>query len=194
MALKGKQARFVEEYLIDLNATQAAIRAGYSPKTAYVIGIQNLRKLQIAEAIAIAQAERSKRVSLTQDQVVQELAVLDFSNVQHYQIDDYGNLTLAEGVPEAAMRAVSSLKRKVRHSGSGDEAETTYETEIKLWDKVGSLRLTAQHLGMLVERHEVTGKHGGPVQHAHVHHLAEALDAAIEEAYGHRNGHSTSAL
>ncbi len=67
--LKGKQARFVEEYLVDLNATQAAIRAGYSEKTAKVIGSQNLTKLNIAAAIKSAQGKRSERLGVTVDSI-----------------------------------------------------------------------------------------------------------------------------
>ncbi len=73
MSLTPKQARFVEEYLIDLNATQAAIRAGYSAKTANEQGAQLLAKLSIREAVAEAQAIRSKRTEITQDEVIQGL-------------------------------------------------------------------------------------------------------------------------
>jgi phage terminase small subunit len=73
MALTPKQARFVEEYLIDLNATQAAIRAGYSAKTAYSIGEENLRKPDIAESIAAAATARSERVQVDQAYVLSKL-------------------------------------------------------------------------------------------------------------------------
>lgn len=65
-----KQAAFVREYLIDLNATQAAIRAGYSKDTAGAIGHENLKKPEIASAIAAALAERSERTQITQDYVL----------------------------------------------------------------------------------------------------------------------------
>ena len=68
--LTPKQERFVAEYLIDLNATQAAIRAGYSEKTAQVIGSENLSKPMIAAAVAAAQVKRSKRTEVTQDYVL----------------------------------------------------------------------------------------------------------------------------
>jgi len=68
--LTDKQSAFVEEYLIDLNATQAAIRAGYSEETAKQIGSENLTKLDIQEAVQEAQAKRSKRTEITQDWVV----------------------------------------------------------------------------------------------------------------------------
>ncbi len=69
-ALTDKQLRFVEEYLVDLNATQAAIRAGYSAKTAGSVGQENLTKPEIAEAISAAQLRRSQRTAITADTVL----------------------------------------------------------------------------------------------------------------------------
>lgn len=80
--LTDKQARFCEEYLIDLNATQAAIRAGYSEKTAREQAAQNLSKLNIQEKIAELKAERSKRTEITQDSVIQELAAVARAEVK----------------------------------------------------------------------------------------------------------------
>ena len=74
MALTEKQKRFVEEYLVDLNATQAAIRAGYKEKTARSIGAENLTKPDIQKAISKAIDERSKRTEVTQDKVIEEIA------------------------------------------------------------------------------------------------------------------------
>ena len=71
--LTPKQQRFVDEYLIDLNATQAAIRAGYSPKTAEQQGFQLLKKTSVSEAIEQAQQERQKRTLITQDDVIRGL-------------------------------------------------------------------------------------------------------------------------
>ena len=73
MSLTPKQARFVEEYLIDLNATQGAIRAGYSKKTANEQGAQLLAKLSIRQAVAEAQAIRSKRTEITQEEGIPSL-------------------------------------------------------------------------------------------------------------------------
>jgi len=72
-ALTAKQARFVEEYLVDLNATQAAIRAGYSKHTAKAIGHENLTKPDIAQAVSAAQDQRSLRTEITQDWVLTEI-------------------------------------------------------------------------------------------------------------------------
>lgn len=73
MTMTPKQVRFVEEYLIDLNATQAALRAGYSEKTAHKQGSQLLGKTSIAAAISAAQANRSERTEITQDYVLNSI-------------------------------------------------------------------------------------------------------------------------
>ena len=70
MALTAKQERFVEEYLVDLNATQAAIRAGYSKKTAYSMGQRLLKNVEVSKAIAKATVARTKRVEVDQDYVI----------------------------------------------------------------------------------------------------------------------------
>src|SRR3954454_17194998 len=82
--LTAKQRQFINEYLIDLNATDAARRAGYSKRTAEQQGYQLLRKPAIANAIAEAQAERARRTKVTADQVVAELARIGFSNILDY--------------------------------------------------------------------------------------------------------------
>ncbi len=79
--LTQRQSRFVAEYLVDLNASQAAIRAGYSPRTAKVIASQNLTKLNIQAAIAEAQAARAERTKVTADKVVAELALIGFAEL-----------------------------------------------------------------------------------------------------------------
>ncbi len=86
MSLTPKQARFVEEYLIDLNATQAAVRAGYSAKTARAMGCENLTKPDIQAAVTEAQRDRATRTGITQDEVIQGLkkeATLDGEDSSH---------------------------------------------------------------------------------------------------------------
>lgn len=82
MALTAKQQRFVDEYLVDLNATQAAIRAGYSAATARSIAAENLTKPNIAAAVSAAQAERAKRTGITADRVLEDLARVAFGDVR----------------------------------------------------------------------------------------------------------------
>jgi len=147
MALRPKQQRFVEEYLVDLNATQAAIRAGYSAKNADKIGSELLGKTRVSEAIQAAKALRSQRVEITQDGILHELGLLDYSDVTNYQIDDRGNVRLASSAHPHAMRAVCSLKKKIIHTDAG----VSYETEIKLWNKPAALKMSGDHVGLFKE-------------------------------------------
>lgn len=88
MALTPKQERFVQEYLVDLNATAAAIRAGYSKKTAEVIGYENLRKPNIARAVQKGMEERQKRTEITQDYVIGKLKEITNKDASDAQDSD----------------------------------------------------------------------------------------------------------
>jgi phage terminase small subunit len=134
-----KQEAFVNEYLIDLNATQAAIRAGYSPKRADAIGYENLRKPVIAEALAKAKAKREARVQITQDRVLKEEACLAFSDIT--EIFNAPTLLTPQDLPEHVRRSISSVK--VKESPGGIR-----EFEYKFWDKGAALKRVSQHLGL----------------------------------------------
>lgn len=95
MSLTPKQAKFVAEYLVDLNATQAAIRAGYSAKTAKDIGCQNLAKLDIINAIEEGRAKLMQRVELTQEQVLRDLEAVKADAMQAI-FDKDGNRIMAD--------------------------------------------------------------------------------------------------
>jgi len=154
--LTAKQQTFVEEYLIDLNATQAAIRAGYSKKTAYIIGHENLSKPNIAEAIQKAKAERSERTGVTADMVIAELAKIGFSDLRNV-LTSSGQLIDPQDWDDATAGAISSLEVVVNsRGGSGDENEPIdYTHKIKVWDKNSALEKLGKHLGMFVDRSEV---------------------------------------
>lgn len=150
--LSAKQLRFVEEYLVDLNATQAAIRAGYSAKTASEIGHENLRKPQIAAAIAAANAERSRRTGITADRVLEELAVIAFQDPRHYKAGELTGVELAEGAPANAMRALAPLRtQRYFHPSRG----MVYETEYKPWDKNRALEHLGRHFKLFTDKLEV---------------------------------------
>ncbi|MEM9223461.1 MAG: terminase small subunit, partial [Pseudomonadota bacterium] len=102
MVLTPKQRRFVEEYLVDLNATQAAIRAGYSQKTARSIGQQNLTKLDITHALADAMKERTERTELSADWVIQRLRENVERSMQRVPVLDQ------EGKPNCLIEVVPS--------------------------------------------------------------------------------------
>lgn len=119
--LNARQQRFVDEYLIDLNATQAAIRAGYSAKTARQIGQENLTKPDIAKAIKEHQLKAQKRSETTLDDILNEL-------------DENRKAALnAETVQSSAATAATMAKAKL--------------------------------LGFVIEKTELTGKNGTPIQH-----------------------------
>ena len=105
-----KQKRFVEEYLIDLNATQAAIRAGYSPETAYSIGSENLKKPEIRACIEKAMAERSKRTGINQDRIIMELAKIGLLNPK--DLVDFDEATVKEEATEEDLAAIASVRVK----------------------------------------------------------------------------------
>lgn len=144
--LTPKQARFVAQYLIDNNAKQAAIRAGYSKDTAVEQGSRLLTYVHVMEAIKAGQAKIANKLEITAERVAAELAKIGFSNIQDYSFDDYGHVDLAEGSDDEAIKAVSSIKRKKFCDKDGNDLGV--ETEIKLWDKPRALEMLARHLGM----------------------------------------------
>ena len=146
MKLTPKQQRFVEEYLIDLNATQAAIRAGYSVKRASEIGYQLLQKTTIKNAIEIAIAERSRRTGISQDRVLLELAKIAFVNAT--DVINMGEATLRHGASREDTAAIASVKVKTIPGEDGD----IVEREIKLHDKLKALELIGKHLGMFKDK------------------------------------------
>ena len=139
--LNPKQQRFVEEYLIDLNATQAAIRAGYSPKTATAIASENLAKPNISAAIACAMAERSKRTGITQDRVLEELAKVAFIKLTDI-VDDTGKIKADATDEDRACIESNKYKRTDTDTGYSEERE------VKASPKLKALELIGRHLGM----------------------------------------------
>lgn len=156
MALTPKQARFVEEYIIDLNATQAAIRAGYGRKGARVQGSLLLANPNMQDAIQEALAERSRRLAITADNVLQEYARLAFSDISQiidFSKDDF-RLRKARRIGTDARRVISSIKvkRSLEKKPDADGFTEVEVVEFRLWPKVEALRDLAKHLGMLKEQ------------------------------------------
>jgi phage terminase small subunit len=159
--LGANQARFVEEYLIDLNATQAAIRAGYSKKGASVQGATLLAIPKVRAAVEAALGDRTQRTEIKSDRVVAELALLAFSNIQNFAVDDTGRVILSsDDVPQAVWRCVSSMKTKIT---TDREGRTYRDVELRLWSKTEALKMIGQHLGMFIEKMEHSGKNGSPL-------------------------------
>jgi len=165
--LNHRQRRFVQEYLIDLNATQAAIRAGYSADTAYSIGWENLRKPEIEKAVQAAQAERFSRVELTGQMVIDELRKLGFANMQDYMAstpegDPFLDFSMLTRDQAAALQEVTVEDYM---EGRGDDARKVKRVKFKLADKRAALVDLGKHLKVIVDRHEHSGPNGGPIQH-----------------------------
>ncbi len=159
MPLRPKQQRFIDEYLIDGNATRSAIAAGYSRKTAPFMGYENLNKPHIAEEIARRQAARAEKHDVTADRIVAELAKLGFSNMQDYMrvgpsgdpVLDYSKLNRDQA---AALQEVT-VEDFV--DGRGDDAREVRRVKFKLADKRAALVDLGKHLGMFTERQNLSG-------------------------------------
>lgn len=163
----AKQTRFVEEYLVDLNATQAAVRAGYSPKTAYAQGQRLLKNVEVQTAITAGQAARSQRTEITQDRVLQELARIGFADVRNLFEWDEETATFIPSRDLTADQAAAIASVEAETTTTTDlktgERETTVKLKLKTYDKLGALEKLGKHLGMFVDRVEHTGADGTPL-------------------------------
>ncbi|WP_269715780.1 terminase small subunit [Caulobacter sp. NIBR2454] len=187
MALNEKHLRFVEEYLVDLNATQAAIRAGYSPKTAYSQGQRLLKYAEVAAAVAKAQEERAERTKVTADRVLTELAKIGFSDIRRAM--KWGSRFVErpeDDTPEGERLEEQSHGGALKRRKAGDDGSdafyvTTVEmrdsseldddtaaaisevsqtkegVRLKLHDKRAALVDIGKHLGMFTDKVEHSG-------------------------------------
>ena len=176
--MTAKQQRFCDEYLIDLNATQAAIRAGYSEKYANTNAPKLLQNTAVKEYIQKRKADREQRTEITQDMVLRELAIIAFSNAA-----DYAAVIEKEMMVEGANGEVIPARDR-------DGNPVTYRTvepvlteqltvdqrkalavikkgrdgfEVKPYDKVRALELLGKHLGMFTENVNVSGQVNNPM-------------------------------
>ena len=146
--LTDKQKKFVEEYLIDLNATQACIRAGYKTKTAMEQGYQLLQKTSVQEAIAESMAERSRRTGINQDRIVQELARIAFVKITDV-VDPDGEINTNASDDDLA--CIESYKVEDSDSVNGSSSKR----EVKLASKIKALELLGKHVGMWNDKIQV---------------------------------------
>mgnify|MGYP004472327801 CR=1 FL=1 len=143
--LTEKQQRFCDEYLIDLNATQAAIRAGYSPKTACEQASRLLANVKVQEVIAVKMAIRSKRTGINQDRVLMEIAKMAFVNID--DVIDLNTAQVKETATKEDLACIQSVKIKPTEYGT--------EREVRMCDKKSNLELLGRHLGMFKDKVEV---------------------------------------
>ncbi|MGC4018932.1 MAG: terminase small subunit [Muricomes sp.] len=143
--MTAKQQRFVEEYLIDLNATQAAIRAGYSPATAEQTASRLLSNVKVKAEVDKAMAERSKRTGINQDRVIQELAKIGFSKIT--DVIDPETAKIKKSASEDDLACIQSIKIKPNEWGT--------EREVKMYDKKSALVDLGRHLGLFKDKLEL---------------------------------------
>lgn len=164
--LTPKQIKFIDEYLIDLNATQAAIRAGYSKKTAQRIGSENLSKPLLQAEIQKRQKKLQNRLEITQEKVLSELASIAFaSGADFAKVKSNGLLPSVEMVetdklPPEKLAAIAGIKAN------------QYGVEVKLHDKVRALEMLGKYLGLFDS--------AGGQEHPE-NNLLEAINACNEE-------------
>ncbi len=170
--LTRKQAAFVREYLVDLNATQAAIRAGYSAKTAGGMAFENLKKPEIAAAVQKAIQQRAKRTEVTADRVVRELAKIAFSDMRSFARWKDDNVQLLDSTKLSAEDA--ACVSEVSHSPGAHGSSVRF----RLHDKRAALELLGKHTGVFMDTIRHVGDADSPITHAF-----DLSDDSIKKAY-----------
>jgi phage terminase small subunit len=161
-----KQKRFVAEYLIDLNAKQAAIRAGYSPKTAEVQGSVLLRNPKVNAAVAEKSEKIATKLELSAEWVLAEIKKLAEANMMDYMtITDSGEAFVDfSKLTRDQAAAIQEITIDETGGGGGDgRREKVQRTRFKLASKRDSLELLGKHLKLFTDKTELTGPNGGPV-------------------------------
>lgn len=148
MALTAKQQKFADEYLIDLNATQAAIRAGYSSNSAEQQGSTLLRNPKVRAYIDERMAQHSARTGVNQERIIRELARVAF--LDPTQLVNMNSAEIEEDASEDDRAAIASVKVKTM---KGDVE--MIEREVKFADKLKALELLGKRFGMWIDKQQV---------------------------------------
>ena len=149
--MTAKQRRFVQEYLVDSNATQSAIRAGFSKRTAGIIGDQLLKKTLVAAEIQKLQEQISKKLGVDAEKVMSELINIAFA--------DLGEV-VSWGPDGVVLKNSARLTLEQRHliaEVSQSDTPSGTNVKVKLHDKLKALELIGKKLGMFVEKREFEG-------------------------------------
>ena len=152
--LTPKQEAFFREYLIDLNGTQAAIRAGYSIKGAHVQAAQLLSNPKVQEFANKLKTERAERTEITSDRVLKEIGRLAFADIRSV-FDESGQLLPVHMLPPEVSASIASIEVVTSKVPGGEPVDVEHTAKIKFWDKRGSLELLGRHLKMFTDKLEV---------------------------------------
>ncbi|MFL5612401.1 MAG: terminase small subunit [Gemmatimonadaceae bacterium] len=158
--LTAREAAFVSAFVATRNATKAAETAGYSPKSAHVLGSRLLKKPRVAAAITVALKHIARKYDVTAERTVQEMATIGFSDIRHYTVDgkpitDW--LGLTPDAPHTAMRAIKKIKRRpitveLRNADGKVMQVTSYEFEIEFWSKDTAIKHLGEYLKLFKEK------------------------------------------
>lgn len=145
--MSDKQELFCQEYIIDFNATQAAIRAGYSKKTANRIATENLSKPVIQACLNELKTKRAIKVDVTAERILKELANIAFLDIRKF-FDEDGQLKKPADLDDECATTLSSIESDELFEGYGDERRSIgYSKKVKFWDKLKALEMLAKHTG-----------------------------------------------
>lgn len=163
MKLTEKQKAFANEYLIDLNATQAAIRAGYSKKTAEQMGYKLVQKSSVQEYISERMKDREKRTEITQDMVLKELASIAFDDIKNYLSFKTEKVLVGydvNGLPVSDYKTIVDIKdsneintKNISELSIGKDGQFKF----KLYCRDNALQQIGKHLGMFTDKVELSG-------------------------------------
>jgi phage terminase small subunit len=159
-----RQERFCQEYIIDLNASAAARRAGYSEKTAYSIGQRLLKKVEAQKRVAHLKAQVAERNKITQDMIIKELRLIGFSDIKNHQdIDESGQIKVKtiDSMGEHS-RVIQELSedRVIKENPDGSQVTVHDKLKIKIYDKLKALKMLAAYKGIEIENSNINIKGG----------------------------------
>ena len=158
-----RRERFPEEYIVDLNGTKAAIRCGFSKKTARQAAARLLSNVNIQKKIQELQEARSQRTQITADRVLEELAIIAFSDLRNYITigKDTGAIQAKgfEDMPPNSSRALEAIteNRTIHEDEKGKDSIVNEKITFKLHSKTKALELAMQHLGLLITKVDAPG-------------------------------------
>ncbi|HEP6278708.1 TPA: terminase small subunit [Burkholderia vietnamiensis] len=154
--LTAKQQRFVDEYLVDLNASAAARRAGYSEKTAGQIGERLLKKVEVQHALAASMKARAARTEINADHVLKRMAEIDAMDLLDIMNDDMSLKPVSEW-PKVWRQYLSGFYLAEMFEGNGDAREMVgILKKIKWPDKLKNLEMLGRHFGMFNDKLELS--------------------------------------
>lgn len=175
LAPHGRRERFVEEYLVDMNASAAARRAGYSEKSCYSQGARLLRDARIVAAIEAARRQRSEATGITAERVLQELAKIAFLDPR-LLFDADGHLIPLVDLDDERAAVIAGLEVSV---STDEDGTVTRIAKIKIADKLGALDKLGKHLGLFEPKNQ-PGSAENPIQLLIKHAQGTALPVVAE--------------